>query len=111
MATIRARKQSDGTIRYTAVVRIRTGKTLIHQEYKTFTHRSAALTWAKHREVELENPAARTGKEHSTVTLGELIRWYIETFEAISKWQRSKQSHRRSNTRAGAAATARDPQL
>lgn len=51
MATIRARRQSDGTMRYAAVVRIRKGKTLIHQEYKTFTHRSAALTWAKHRAV------------------------------------------------------------
>jgi hypothetical protein len=33
MATIRTRKQSDGTIRYCAVVRIRKGKTIIHQEY------------------------------------------------------------------------------
>jgi len=26
-------------------------------------------------------------------TLAELIRWYIDTFETISKWQRSKQTH------------------
>jgi len=35
MATIRARKQSDGTTRYTAIVRIRKRKTIIYQEYKT----------------------------------------------------------------------------
>ncbi len=27
------------------------------------------------------------------MTLSGLVRWYIEAFETISKWQRSKQSH------------------
>jgi hypothetical protein len=76
MATIRARRQANGTMRYAAVVRIRKSKTLIHQEYKTFTHRSAALTWAKHREVELENEALPGRKRQEPVTIAELIRWY-----------------------------------
>jgi len=90
MATIRARKQTDGSTRYTAIVRIRKGKIIIHQEYKTFTHRVAAVTWAKHREVVLEDPSALTRVQHGAPTLAELIRWYIDTFETISKWQRSK---------------------
>jgi integrase len=93
MATIRARRQSDGTVRYTAVIRVGKGKVIIHQEYRTFSHRSAAVTWARHREVELENPEALRQKQPTVITLGELIRWYIATFETISKWQRSKQSH------------------
>lgn len=93
MATIKARRQANGSIRYTAIVRRRVGKTIAHCEAKTFTHRSAALSWARHREVELENPAALTRKQHATVTLAELIGWYIETFETISQWQRSKQAH------------------
>ena len=93
MATIKARRQVNGSIRYTAIVRRRVGKTIVHREAKTFTHRSAASTWARHREVELENPSALKRKQHATVTLAELIRWYIETFETISKWQRSKQAH------------------
>jgi len=93
MATIKARRQANGSIRYTAIVRRRAGKTIVHREAKTFTHRSAALTWARHREVELENPAALTRKQHANVTLAELIRWYVETFEIISRWQRSKQAH------------------
>ena len=93
MATIKARRQAKGSIRYTAVVRKRVGKTIVHREAKTFTHRSAAMTWAKHREVELENPAALSKEPQGTVTLGELIRWYIASFATISKWQRSKQSH------------------
>jgi integrase len=93
MATIKARRQANGSIRYTAIVRKRVATTIVHREAKTFTHRSAALTWARHREVELENPAALTGKKHEAVRLAELIRWYIDTFETISKWQRSKQTH------------------
>ena len=93
MATIKARRQANGAIRYTAIVRLRRGGTILHREAKTFTHRVSAVTWARHREVELENPEALTRKQHATVTLADLIRWYIETFETISKWQRSKQAH------------------
>ena len=60
MPTIKARKQANGSTRYTAVVRIRRGTTVLHQESRTFTHRTAALSWARHREVALEDPAALT---------------------------------------------------
>jgi integrase len=93
MATIRARKQADGFTRYTAIVRIRKGKTVVYQEYKTFALRTAAISWAKHREVALENPVTLTRLRHGAPTLAELIRWYIDTFESISRWQRSKQTH------------------
>jgi len=93
MATIKARRQANGSTRYTAVVRIRRGTTVLHQESRTFTHRSAALSWAKHREVALEEPAALARQRHGTPTLAELIRWYIQTFETVSHWQRSKQTH------------------
>jgi GNAT superfamily N-acetyltransferase len=93
MAQIRARRQADGSTRYTAIIRIRKGTTLIQQEYRTFTQRSAAASWAKHREVHPENEAVPGRRQHDPITLAALIRWYIETFETISKWQRSKQSH------------------
>jgi integrase len=56
-------------------------------------YRSAAVSWARHREVALENHAVPGRQEREPVTLAELIRWYIETFETISRWQRSKQTH------------------
>jgi hypothetical protein len=46
MATIRPRKQADGSTRYTAIVRIRRGKTIVYQEYRTFALRTAAVSWA-----------------------------------------------------------------
>jgi len=51
------------------------------------------------------SPGRNTGKSNSRarpcpeearrdpVTLGELIRWYIDTFASVSKWQRTKQTH------------------
>jgi hypothetical protein len=67
VATIRARKQADGTTRF--------------------------VTWAKHREVALEDPSAFIRLQQGAPTLAALIRWYIENFESVSKWQRSKQAH------------------
>jgi len=93
MATIKARRQSDGAMRYAAIVRVRRRGQILHHESRTFAHRTAALSWAKHREVELEDPIALTCRRHTPVPLAELIRWYIDTFEPISKWQRGKQSH------------------
>ena len=93
MPTIKLRKQADGATRYTAIVRLRRQGTILHRECRTFTHRSTALSWARHREVALEDPAELARLRVSTPTLAELIRWYIDTFVTISRWQRSKQTH------------------
>ena len=93
MPTIKTRKQSDGTTRYTAIVRIRRGGAILHREARTFAHRSAALSWAKHREIALEDPGALTKVQQGAPTVAELVRWYIDNFETVSKWQRSKQAH------------------
>ena len=95
MPTVKVRKQSDGTARYTAIVRIRRGGVILHRESRTFAHRSAALSWARHREVALEDPSALTRVQRGAPTVAELIRWYIDNFESVSKWQRSKQAHLR----------------
>ncbi len=93
MPTIKTRKRADGATRYTAIVRLRCHGKVLHRESRTFAHRSAALSWAKHREVALEDPAELTRQKQNTPTLAALIRWYIDTFETISRWQRSRQTH------------------
>lgn len=60
MATIKARKQANGSTRYTAIIRVRRGTTVLHQESRTFTHRTAALM----------------RQRHGAPTVAELIRWY-----------------------------------
>jgi len=79
-------------IRYTAMVRLRKGKTVIHQENKTFAFRAAAFSWAKHREVELEKPGALEKAQQGEFSFAGLIRWYIDSFFEISGWQRTKQT-------------------
>jgi len=74
MATMRTRKQAEGTMRHTAIVRLRKGKTLVHQEARIFAHRAAALSWAKHREVALEDPSALVRVQQGATTLAALIR-------------------------------------
>jgi hypothetical protein len=81
MATIRTGQQADGTTRYTAIVRLRKGKTLVHQEARTFAHRAAAITWAKHREVALDDSSALVQVKQGATTVAELMPWYIETFD------------------------------
>ena len=98
MATIKSRKKSDGTTRHTAVIRIRKGTMVVYQESKTFAIRTAAKSWAKHREVALEDPAEldRAMAEHSLLLnsylLGKIIRWYIDTYRHVGKWGRTKQT-------------------
>lgn len=93
MAHILTRKYSTGAARYTAVVRIRKGTKIVHRESRTFSHRGAAERWARNREVFLEDPTALAREQHGAPTLRELIRWYIDNFSSVSKWQRSKQAH------------------
>ena len=93
MVTIKARRRADGTFRYTAIVRQRVGKAIVYRDAKTFTYSTAAVSWAKHREVELEKAGAEALRKRKPVPLAELIRWYIDTFQPISQWRRSKQTH------------------
>jgi len=92
MATFKVRRKADGSPRYTAEVRLRKGKAVLHREAKTFMHRAAAEKWAKAREVALENPGELARSQFGEATLKSLIRWYIDDFRELSKWQRTKQS-------------------
>ncbi len=88
MATITKRKTKSGKLRYTAQIRIRRDGRLAHTEARTFSTLAAAEAWGKRREVELSAPGALDRKGHETV--GDLIRRYVEEFEPVMRWRRSK---------------------
>jgi integrase len=99
MATIKTRRRADGITRYTAIVRARKGKKIIYREAKTFSHIAAAKTWARHREVALEDPdALKQAQEEAqprgadTHKLKSIIRWYIDSFKTVANWGRTKQT-------------------
>jgi integrase len=91
MATIRMRKRQDRSFAYQAVIRIKQQGEIVYRESKVFSKHQSAKNWAKHREVELQNPEELARARASRKTLAELIRWYIDKFSEISGWQRSKQ--------------------
>ena len=93
MPSIMARRRKDGTVGYTARIRIRRGKAILYEEAMTFSRLTAARDWARGREVELEDPTVLNEARRTPVPLGKLIRWYRETFQRVSNWKRTKTQH------------------
>ncbi len=91
MATIRMREHLDGTFAYQAVIRIKQHGKIVYRESKVFSKHQSAVNWGKRREVELQDPEELARARASRKTLAELIRWYIDKFYEISRWQRTKQ--------------------
>jgi hypothetical protein len=91
MATILTRKRADG-LRFTARIRLTRDGKPVYTESQTFSTKTAAREWARRREVELEDPKLLVVATSGGLTLAALIRWYIDTYESLSQWQRSKQS-------------------
>lgn len=60
MGTILERKRKDGTMGYTALIRLKKGGKIIFSETETFDRKQAASAWLKKRETELAQPGALT---------------------------------------------------
>lgn len=91
MATIVARKRADGP-RVTARIRLKRNGELVHKESRTFSTKAPRRNGLGAREVQLADPEAQRVAKAGGVNLATLIRWYIDTFESISPWQRSQQN-------------------
>lgn len=92
MGTITARKRSDGTVGYTAQIRMREQGAIVHTEAQTFSKRALAQAWLKRREAELEAARASGQLALKRVTVEELLQAYIEQTQGISEWGRSKKA-------------------
>ena len=57
-ATIRAGKRTDGSISYTAQIRLFRDGVQVYQESQTFARKQAAQVWVRKLEVELDQPGA-----------------------------------------------------
>ena len=58
MGTIVARKRKDGTIGYTAQIRIKRSGLPPYTESRTFDKKAVAQAWMTKREAELQEPGA-----------------------------------------------------
>lgn len=89
MATITARKRKAGT-QYTARIRIKREGRIVHQESETFARKSLAKAWADKREAELRVPGALERLLHAGVSVGQVLQWYIDDYDGVNKFGRSK---------------------
>lgn len=93
MGTITKRKKRDGTLSYTAQIRIKKGGVTVHTEARTFETRPAARNWMHDREAKLRMPGELARVQHRGITIGKLLRDYKSEVEAIKPLGRTKGQH------------------
>lgn len=93
MPTISKRRRLDGTIGYTAQIRLKRGGKIVHSEARTFDRRAQAAAWGRQREEQLAQPGALQKAVGVELSLGQLITRYEHDFEPVQRWQRSKRTH------------------
>ena len=67
VATIRARKSADGSLRYTAQLRIRNNGAQVYQDSPTFSPKQAAQVWAQRLELYPFGLIVAKGADHRAI--------------------------------------------
>lgn len=81
MATIVARPRKDGTVGYTAQIKIKRGGRIVFSQAQTFDREAAARAWAKKKEAALSKPGGLDAALRPKGTVGELIDRYVSMFQ------------------------------
>lgn len=90
MGTIVSRRRKDGSLAYTAQIRLKQDGKLVHSEAATFDRRQLANEWIRRREAEFDRQRARGQPTGKSPTLGELLDWYARDIRPLTPWGRSK---------------------
>jgi len=90
MATIRVRQRADGSYSYTAVLRRRKEKKLIHEEARTLSSRQAAEAWAAARDKELDDPFVHIRARPGEPSLSDWMHRHSQRHVHFPQWQRNK---------------------
>jgi integrase len=90
MATIRARKRTDGSISYTAQIRLFRDGVQVYQESQTFARKQAAQAWVRKRESELDQPGAIERANRKGATVKEMIERYLIEMEKVRPLGKTK---------------------
>jgi len=92
MASITSRRRKDGSIGYTAQVRIRRNGKLVYQEAQTFDRRRHAKEWAQRRELALNEPGGLEKAKQPKHKVGELIQRYLKDLDDLNELGRTKRA-------------------
>ncbi|MGE8152588.1 site-specific integrase [Pseudomonas vancouverensis] len=90
MATIRARKRTDGSISYTAQIRLFRDGAQVYQESQTFARKQAAQAWVRKRETELDQPGAIERANRKGTTIKEMVDRYLVEMEKVRPLGKTK---------------------
>ncbi|KJZ42041.1 site-specific integrase [Pseudomonas fluorescens] len=90
MATIRARKRTDGSVSYTAQIRLFRDGAQVYQESQTFARKQAAQAWVRRREAELDQPGAIERANRKGVTVQDMIKRYLVEMEKVRPLGKTK---------------------
>ena len=92
MGSILSRRRKNGSLGYTAIIRLkRDGKTVV-SESATFDRRQLANEWMRRRESELDQQRARGEPLGKGSTVAELLTWYGESIKELTPWGRTKEA-------------------
>jgi len=92
MGTITSRKKKDGSVRYTAQIRIMRNGVRVYQESQTFDRKQAAKAWISKRESELAEPGALERAARPGAALRQMIEQYLEQFERVRPLGKTKRA-------------------
>jgi len=81
MATIVARPRKDGSVGYTAQIKIKRDGKVVFSQAQTFDREAAAKAWAKKKEAALSKPGALEAARKVKGTVGDLIDRYVGLFQ------------------------------
>ena len=90
MATIRARKRTDGSVSYTAQIRLFRDGAQVYQESQTFARKEAAKAWVRNRETELDQPGGIERANRTGATVKEMIERYLAEMKKVRPLGKTK---------------------
>ncbi|QZA80279.1 integrase [Deefgea piscis] len=90
MATITKRTGRDGTLSFRAQVRVKRDGKVIYSEVKTFEKEKLAKDWAAKVEASLKADGAIDRRKIARLTVGQLLRRYIDEIGETQKFGRTK---------------------
>ncbi|WP_324029243.1 tyrosine-type recombinase/integrase [Pantoea sp. JZ2] len=88
--SIEKRQRADGTLRYRCTVGVKEGGKYLYRENRTFSKQAHAKTWGAGRVAELEANGVPTANGSDKMTVGDLIRRYINDPNLGGKAGRTK---------------------
>lgn len=92
MATIRPRKKADGSVSYTAQIRIKQQGKIVYQEAQTFARKQVAQAWVRRREAELYQPGGIERANRRGITVKDMIDRYLVEKEKVQPLGKTKRA-------------------